>query len=68
MIEEAQKRLLIYQHAVQLTIFSRHTPKSALKWAREMARLAFDDEAIADEVTETEVEAWLAPPEAESDG
>ena len=43
MIERQQLELMIYQHAMSLTVFAAHTPKSALALARKLAALAFED-------------------------
>ena len=44
MIDKEQIHLMIYQHAMQLTVFASHSPESALAFARKLAALAFDDE------------------------
>jgi hypothetical protein len=49
MIDEAQKKFLIWQHAMQLTL-QRYKPEAALAVARKLAALALEDGDLNTEV------------------
>jgi hypothetical protein len=39
-------RMLIYQHAIQLTTFTGHSAENALKVARALAAMAFENQDL----------------------